>query len=311
MAKLNILVFIKFHHPIRKHFRDFLQELNRQANVQIWGSGSWDMYYVNKLMNKRGFKPDFIFHYDFAYGNAMAPQIHGLKYSAIPKGVYYFDIHVQTRERIQFVKDNNIDLVFCPVKEFFYKTLPELKDKFRWLPFSNNPNIYKDWHRPKDVDFMLMGRTWKEWYPFRKKVVDRMSGLKNFVYHKHPFEAESKSDVYIGEKYAKEINRAKIFFTCGTRFNYPVRKYFEVPACNTLLMAKGNNDLPELGYINGENFIECNEENFYDLAMYYLKHDDERERIAKNGYIMTHKKHTDRVRVSQFLSMIEKTLNKR
>jgi len=69
-------------------------------------------------------------------------------------------------------------------------------------------------------------------------------------------------------------------------------------------MAKGNKDLKELGFISGQNFVECTDDNFYDLAMYYLENDKERERIARNGYNLVHSRHTDRVRVKEFLDMI-------
>ncbi|MBH0231737.1 hypothetical protein H0267_16155 [Halobacillus sp. KCTC 3957] len=37
--------------------------------------------------------------------------------------------------------------------------------------------------------------------------------------------------LYVDKKYALELNRAKIFFTCGSVFQYPVLKFYEAPAC--------------------------------------------------------------------------------
>ncbi len=313
MAKLKILIFANLRSERFMHFRYFLDELKRQACVQVWSKGRWEINYVLKAVKKRGnFSPDFIFHYDFAYGYALSPRIYGLSYTNIPKGVYYIDLQTQTDERREFVHENRINLVFSPTKDFFFRTLPDLKKEFRWLPFSNNPDIFKDWKLKKDIDCLLMGRSWGEWYPFRNEVLKRMKGVKGFVYHKHPYEGNvHKSETYTGERYAREINRAKIFFTCGTRFGYPVRKYFEVPACNTLLIAKGNRDLEDLGFVSGENFVECNENNFYDLAMYYLGNEEKRKRIAQNGCSLVHSRHTDRIRVREFLQMVETYLSGR
>jgi spore maturation protein CgeB len=305
MPRRKILVLAKLNNKRFMHFRHFITELGKHADVVIWDKDRWEIGRILRILKGRKFSPDFIFCYDFAYNYALAPRVYGLGSINIPKGVYYIDLQTQTEERKKYVRENKIDLVFSPTKDFFHRTLPELKDKFRWLPFSNNPDIFKDWHLKKDIDFLLMGRSWSAWYPFRNLVLKKMTGLKGFVYHKHPYEGNPEGrKVYIGEEYAKEINRAKIFFTCGTKFNYPVRKYFEVPACNTLLMAKGNKDLKELGFINGQNFVECTDDNFYDLAMYYLENDKERERIARNGYNLVHSRHTDRVRVKEFLDMI-------
>jgi len=63
-------------------------------------------------------------------------------------------------------------------------------------------------------------------------------------------------------------------------------------------------------FVNRENFVECDDNNFYDLAMYYLKNEAERKRIARNGYNLIHSKHTDRVRVMEFLKMVESYLEK-
>jgi spore maturation protein CgeB len=316
MSKLKILVFAKLEKPVRSHFRPFLEELGRQADVQVWNKDDWEANYILKILRKRNFSPDFILHYDFVHNYVLSPKVYGLNLTNIPKGVYYLDLQTQTEERREFVQNNGIDLVFSPTKEFFFKTLPELKDKFRWLPFSIDPDTFRDWKLPKDINFLLMGRlymgrSFHPWYPFREKVFKKMKNEEGFVYHSHIFDIKSENDeIFIGEKYAKEINRAKIFFNCGTCFNYPVRKYFEVPACNTLLIAPGNGDLEELGFKSCENFVECDNENFYDLAMYYLSHDEERNRIARNGHNLVHSRHTDHIRVKEFLNMLKSYLNR-
>ena len=305
MSRHNILVFAKLNRPINRHLKDFIVELHNHANVVVWEKDGWGLNHVLKALKGRGFSPNFIFYYDFVYRHIYAPKIYGLGWTNLPKGVYYIDLQTQTSERREFIKNNRIDLIFSPSKDFFFRTLPEFKDKFRWLPFSNNPDIFKDWHLKKDIDILLMGRVKKEMHPFRTRVIERFKDYCGIVYHKHPFDIKNKSGrVYTGEEYAKEINRAKIFITSGTMYRYPVAKYFEVPACNTLLMAKGNKDLKELGFISGHNFVECTDDNFYDLAMYYLENDKERERIARNGYNLVHSRHTDRVRVKEFLDMI-------
>jgi spore maturation protein CgeB len=92
----------------------------------------------------------------------------------------------------------------------------------------------------------------------------------------------------VNEKYARELNRARIFFTCGGEFQYAVAKFFEAPGCRTLLLAKPNKDILELGFKDGVNFVACNESDFYDKAIYYLRNYKERERITNNGYHFIH-----------------------
>jgi len=308
MRKLNILVFAKPNSRTFKYvLADFFKELTKQARVLVWDKDNWEMYYILKLMKNRNFKPDFILHYDFVYNYSFAPRIYGLSHTRVPKGVYYFDLQVQKDERIQFIEKNGIDLVFCTSRDLFLREYKGLQNKFRWLPFSIDPNIFKDWKLRKTIDFLLMGNMWKGWYPFRKKVLEVMRGKRGFVYHGHPWKSKTnKNGNYTGEDYAREINRAKIFFTCGTKYGYPVKKFFEVPACNTLLIAQGNKDLGGLGFIDGENYVRGTEGDFYDLAMYFLHNRKERERIALNGYNLVHSRHTNQVRVKEFLDMVRK-----
>src|SRR5690625_2684790 len=143
-------------------------------------------------------------------------------------------------------------------------------------------------------------------YPFRAAVREQMKNVKGFVYHKHPGHLKKDRSLYIiDEDFGKEINRAKIFFTCGSVYQYPVMKYFEVPGCNTLLIAEKNQDLKELGFKDGVNYIAADQSNFYDKALYYLKNEKEREKIAMEGYKFIHQHHTHRVRAQQFIRYVE------
>jgi len=74
MKKLKILVFAKLHHPTCRFLKDFIFELRKYADVQIWNKDGWEINYVLKALKKRGgFVPDFIFHYDFVYNYTLSP----------------------------------------------------------------------------------------------------------------------------------------------------------------------------------------------------------------------------------------------
>ena len=107
-----------------------------------------------------------------------------------------------------------------------------------------------------------------------------------------------------------EINRAKIFFTCGTARKFPVMKYFEVPGCRTLLLAPQLKDLDDLGFIPGNIMSVLHKDDFYKKAEYYLKHEDERNRIADQGYQFVQTQHTTKKRVEQLITKIEEILGK-
>ncbi|XBM33670.1 glycosyltransferase [Bacillus licheniformis] len=108
----------------------------------------------------------------------------------------------------------------------------------------------------------------------------------------------------MNEKYAQELNRAKIFFTCGSALRYPLLKFYEAPACRTLLLAEPNQDIFDLGFKDGTHFIACEVEDFYDKAKYYLQNKKERQRITDNGYRLVHSQHTYHARAQEIVDTI-------
>lgn len=139
-----------------------------------------------------------------------------------------------------------------------------------------------------------------------------MRNIEGFVFHQHPgHRVKRSSKSMIDEKYSKELNRANMFFTCGSKFKYPVLKYFEAPACRTLLLAEPVQDILELGFEDGINFVACDQSNFYEKAMYYLENEEERQIITDNGYQFIHTHHTNDIRAQQFVKDVEDFLAKK
>lgn len=319
--KLKILVLIKsFNKSAPKHQPKFdtIKAIEKFADVRYWHKDG----NINDILVALNFTPDFILHYDHAWNSPLTPRIKGLGKINIPKGCFVIDIHYSPSERVKFFNRNKIDLIFSVTKSPFLKKFPQYKDQFRWLPFAINPEVFKDWQIEKNINFLLMGQVFdrerksrnvtgtpKGKYPFREEVLVRMRKEEGFLFHHHPGHyAKNTSKNYLNEKYAKELNRAKMFFTCGSKFQYPVLKYFEAPACRTLLLAKPVPDLTELGFVDGENFVACNESNFYEKAMYYLENEEERTKIIDSGYEFIHTHHTNDVRAQQFIEYVEEYL---
>lgn len=316
--KLKILILIKsFGNSLPKHQPkfDMIKAIEKYAEVRYWHKNGA----ITDILKTLDFTPDFILHYDFAWRSALSPIITGLGNIDIPKGCFVIDIHYSPQERNKFFKQNKIDLIFSVTKSRFLQTFPQHKEKFRWFPFAINPTVFKDWSMTKDINFLLMGQVFdrerksrnltntpRGKYPFREEVLVKMRDSKGFVFHSHPGHyAKSTSKAFLNERYSKELNRSKMFFTCGSKFNYPVLKYFEAPASRTLLMAKPVQDLLDLGFEDGVNFVACNEANFQEKAMYYLENEEERNRITDNGYNFIHSRHTNDSRAQQFIKDVQ------
>lgn len=321
--KLNILILIKPFWKLVKHKPkyDMIKALEQHANVMY----SYENGHINEILKSLTKKPDFIFHYDIAWENALAPNITGLAECTIPKGCFVIDIHWSPKARTRYIDSSKIDMIFSVSKHPFLNTFPQYKEKMHWLPWSINPTIYKNWNLEKDVNYLLMGLVYieaaneenlgqpkslppKGRYKFREEVLQKLKNKPGFVFHPHPGHRVKNSHSIVQEKYAQELNRSKIFFTCGSRNklgSYPVLKFFEAPACNTLLLAEPNEDIEALGFRDGVNYVSCTTDQIVEKATYYLVHDQKRERITKNGHQFIHENHTDDHRAEQMIEYIE------
>ncbi|MCL6573699.1 MAG: glycosyltransferase [Bacillus sp. (in: Bacteria)] len=264
--------------------------------------------HIKDVVNRLNFTPDFIFFDDVVWNK----PLHGLKYCNIPKGILFWDIQRDQEKFRHFIYENDIDLIFSFYRDAFKTYFPELLYKFRWLPNHVNIEEFKDYQLEKEIDFLLMGAVDEYTYPLRYKIDKGMSSYPGFVHHHHPgyrdYDQDEESQSLVGKYFAMEINKAKIFFTDDSRYKFPIAKYFEVPACKTLLLASGSKELEDLGFIDGETFVEINEDNYLVRAQYYLEHEEERNAIAKRGYQMVRKKHTTAVRTKQFITYVRKYL---
>ncbi|MDY0410351.1 glycosyltransferase [Virgibacillus soli] len=322
--RLKILMLIKpfWVYPKHRPKIDTIKELEKYADVYYWHSDG----NIQDILTKLNITPDFIFHYDIAWNFGLAPNITGLDKTSIPKGCFVIDLHWQPETRATYFTKNKIDIIFSATKHPFLNVFPQFKDKLRWLPWSINPDVMKDWKLEKTIDYLLMGLVYvnpsdlgrhmcpkkippKGRYAFRDAVFTQMRDMPHFVFHPHPGHRVQNADqLIVNKKYAKELNRAKLFFTCGSRDKaggVAVLKFLEAPACKTLLLAEPNKDIQELGFVDGENYVACNTDNVVEKAKYYLENKKERERITENGYKLIHTHHTNTHRAKFIINEIK------
>lgn len=284
------------------------EECAKLTNLSVYRNSA----NMNRILKKTPQTPDFILLAN-DLGKEISPIIDGLSSVKIPVGLLVHDVHRFTESRRHFMRKNQIQHIFSIARDKFVDSYPEYKNRMTWLPHWVNPHLYKDYHLKKEIDLLMMGAV-NSVYPFREKVLQSYQNEPNFIYHRHPGYEDGKtmkSDTfYIGEKYAQEINRAKIFFTCPSIYHYPVQKYFEALACKTLLLAPTFQELEDLGFIPGTHFVAVNEDNFMEKAKYYLKNETKRNKIAAQGYEFIHSNHSLSIRARGLVKTIEAILRK-
>lgn len=234
-----------------------------------------------------------------------------------PKAIIITDPHYMLRQKLQYVTRNGIDLAAFECK--FTMQLPEfLKWRERndaviceWLPHSVDTKVFRDYGKAKSIDVFSSGRSYKSIYPLRNRIKEVLASAKDlkFVMPEHAADqlrkGKSPDELPIRQRYAQLISRAKILAFGASIYRYPVMKYFEGMACNTLVAAPIPRDARELGFTPGRNFVEIDEDNFPDKIRYYLRNDEERDEISQRGMEMIVKKHDVRVRKAQLIEQLK------
>lgn len=271
--------------------------------------------HINKVLRNIPEKPDAILILNDV-GKSFAPVVTGLSYISIPVGLIVNDAHRFVGQRRRYITNNHIETFFVICRHNFYNYYPRQRhDQVFFLPQFANTSIFKDYSGEKTIDLMMLGEvTFPKIYPLREKILRHYSDAPGIFTRPHPgwrnFTTKQAEKALIGENYARTINQAKLFFACGSVRQVVTFKYFEVPACRTLLMAPALPELGEIGLIPGRHFVAINKENFSERAEYYLKNTKERERITEAGYRFVHNHHSTAHRARQLIRQIKRILSR-
>lgn len=172
-------------------------------------------------------------------------------------------------------------------------------------------DVFRDMARRRDRDIGSFGAHTDRKYPFRIAVRNYLMSQNDYSFNRRQRVGRGGNDA---AAFARELNRYVSCFTCASAYGYTVAKYYEIPACGTLLFAEKTALLDEFGYVDGVNFVEVSPEDFRDKFHHYLReiHPDDRRRIAAAGRELVASRHTWRHRaqgiVAGFKAAAEGTL---
>ncbi|GBF75949.1 hypothetical protein PA598K_04385 [Paenibacillus sp. 598K] len=306
MRKLKLLVIARddTHYTVPAAYY-FIQELAKVTDLAV----SHQEGDVNTIIDTLSFIPDFVYFHDFYEIESL--DLHGLDAIKIPFAVCLHDLHFNTQRRTQMMKDAGVRHVFTYYRDRFIEWYPDFVHNMIWSPHHANTGVYRDYGLAKNVDVLLTGELYEPVYPLRSRMLEAFSGRPGFKHLPHPGYRQygaHETDLHVGVNYAKALNQAKICVTCHSNFRYPLMKYFEIPACNSLLVAPQLPELLDLGFVPGEHFAAIDGSNFVEVVDYYLTHEEERAKIASNGMRMVHERHSTKKRVEEFVESIKRIL---
>jgi len=179
----------------------------------------------------------------------------------------------------EFVNSEKKDDIIIPgVSYHFRKIAKEWIDKCEHIKVAETNDLLQKL-LSRLILFRPMGN--------RISVLNRPIGLD--MYHK---------------RFVKKIAQSKLAITCDGSINYPIRKFFEIPAFGTLLAAKFFERPERLGFVSGENCYSLDESNLdaiADILKMMQSDSSEINRVKEAGQTMVRELHSVRVRAQQLV----------
>jgi len=296
----NMKIASKTQEDLLAH-HSFVTEFSKQHEVIWWGKlfkNFNENITIPELIKKHS--PDIIFKYGFK-----TPFEKDLEKISIPKIIYLVDYcppkgnyRGRTEEISSFMKKSYWDLAIIPVTSIsdFVKSDAQVKETFV-SPFSVDIDMFKKYDIKKDNDVCAMFVSRNDVYPNRNLVISTIKSIPRIT---HTIGKKSM------QKYISTINRSKIFITSNNIFRSMSMKYTECMSCGTFLLADEPDDWELFGYKRDEHFVFYkNMNDLKDKIRYFLKHENEREAIAKNGMDFVRANHNHEVRVQQIAKFIK------
>lgn len=234
-----------------------------------------------------------------------------LNYLSAPKAMVIEDNHdVVPRWQVTSGKKRGVEYLFHRGNESFHRFHPDARENYKciWLPFAANSEIFKLYGSDRS-GVLHVGTVNEKHYPIRVQLCKRLVDKDWFTRVHRPSETINKVHKWpVREDYAKLIAQAEICVTCGSQYDASVQKYFEIPACGTVLMSNWFKDLDLLGFENGKNIV-IYEEPIEKQIELMLKDKDRLRRIGMNGRRLIEERHTIEIRAKEFIEEVTRIVN--
>ncbi len=249
-------------------------------------------------------------------------------------GAYLSDIHAMRgmgvtmqdgpRGVIRFVNKIGYDAVFMKAMYYCNSEHPDdmflkgLKPVVYFLPYSVDTDLFKP--AEKTMDLAMIGSIGKR--PLRRMFADKLPafcskrGLSSIIAPQrtspipgrsgfNAVKVENWEGIYVRSKYAEVLGKTRFLVFCSGRRLYPIQKYFEGMAAGCVCVADRPSSAEELGFVDGENYVEVTRGNWESQLDFYVRNPLVAERIAVNGRKLVLERHTHDIRAQEFVSLLK------
>jgi len=179
----------------------------------------------------------------------------------------------------------------CPNSNFFK------------IPFAYDDSVFLDYAQEKVYDVAFTGNLFNTGvYKETDMMGKNFNNIRERIFELLKSSAKIKKytkavgpGVYLkGEEYGRTINSSKAWISTPSAIDLVGPRYYEVMGSNTLLFCKVLPDIYEGLFKEGVHFVGFKDDlsDFEEKLCYYLENDEERNKIARQGYEHVRKNHT-------------------
>lgn len=189
-----------------------------------------------------------------------------------PKIFWSIDAHITFNKHLRFCSKARVGLVLSSTKSFVNK-FKKRGFSCRWFPNAYPANLIKMQTKPKTVNVGFCGSLLKD----RKDWCDKLNiHIDNWKLGNDMIDSIAKYKIHWNKNYSIDINY----------------RTFETLGVGTFLLTNETDSLLEL-FETGKHLVTYKDfEDCRKKINYFLKHDNERQEIALNGYFHVVKNHT-------------------
>lgn len=196
------------------------------------------------------------------------------------------------------------DIILSSAKSYFLELYPEYEEKMVVFPdFFGPENRYTGLNiKENPINMCLLSGAFNpKVYPIRDFIRNNGDGNK-IVHIPPPYFNEHK---FIGDAYAKLLNRFECCVTESGIYPYVVTKCFEIPAAGSLLLTNKVSDMDDFGFIPNIHYVPINKENVLETINSVLEYPTRYKMIKEAGRKFVHCKHSIENRFLQLKTLIE------
>lgn len=230
----------------------------------------------------------------------------------IPKIITYnemYDVNWSTKEVI----NSHSNIVICHHDNDVLR-YPHLIEKGYWLkhiPHSAEKYFFHDYKLPKDRDVLLTGIVGLSKYPFRNRLLNLLKHPRLKKY-KCEYLSPNRGIKDVDDQcidFSKQMNRTKVVLSCSSEFKYVLAKYIETPMSHTFHLSDRPDERGEffdqfMDYIE----MEMSDDEIVDKIIYWVEHDEEREKKVDLGYELMMENYTQEHYAIKFVNLVKEYL---